>query len=686
MTAAEFSRLVEQPSLVKDVAVADLRDLVSRYPYCASFHLLLIKKYQLEKHPDFDARLSVTAAYANDRKALYRLLYDESKFTPLEETVTATEEQRVGAEILLGNETGAFSDYTPKNKLAEIETYETMDFVKSGWADDLRSLENENTDQLSEELQKQFALASETAGGGAEINHDFDDLEEDNADELIEENVAFELESTKALDEAIEDSVEEYEYRELATASSATAEITHRFDNLEEEKDDLLEEDLDAEIESTKALEGAIEHAVAEPNYDQLAETIKQNGTADLHELSEYGENISAANSSGDTVSVPTQDKPDEAIPQQQREMPTDPLEHSNVEREESPSPKEEITSEPQLPEEQLIPDSTKAFEPSESLAQLLTGGNDESEVEEVLKDDIGHETLTEANASTEIQETIETEIPSGNEQTIEEENFVALGETALQEVREEANLPTSLEEHEVKPEEIHQAVENQETNEIAALTPRQELNSPIAEEDLVGTIHQKITHETEAAYRNDDQLVTMSHQAVSTEGTRSFLDWLRMFNPKQEDSSQNNFEKQARTPLEQNHAAAIPPAIQPTVDEAQNAEDDLYDREWQARKLEMESWTAGLPDELKVIDEFVAEQSSEKPNIPPQKTVAELAQKSLEQNDEFLTETMAKVYAAQGKYKKAAEVLEKLMLKNPSKRPYFADLLEEFKKKITPQ
>src|SRR5436190_23240482 len=125
MNAAEFTRLVEQPALLKNISTNELRDLVNQYPYSASAHLLLLKKYQLEQHPDFDARLTHTAAFANDRKALYRLLYDDSKF----KTSTSKElepSQNVVTEIQLGNESGAFSDYTPKNQVAEVESYETF--------------------------------------------------------------------------------------------------------------------------------------------------------------------------------------------------------------------------------------------------------------------------------------------------------------------------------------------------------------------------------------------------------------------------------------------------------------------------------------------------------------------------------------------------------------------------------
>ncbi len=55
------------------------------------------------------------------------------------------------------------------------------------------------------------------------------------------------------------------------------------------------------------------------------------------------------------------------------------------------------------------------------------------------------------------------------------------------------------------------------------------------------------------------------------------------------------------------------------------------------------------------------------------------LAEKS-NTEDEVITESMAEVFAYQGKFKKAAEVYEKLSLLNPTKSAYFATKLEQLK------
>lgn len=50
--------------------------------------------------------------------------------------------------------------------------------------------------------------------------------------------------------------------------------------------------------------------------------------------------------------------------------------------------------------------------------------------------------------------------------------------------------------------------------------------------------------------------------------------------------------------------------------------------------------------------------------------------------DDEFCTETLAKIYLTQGHFKRAMEVYDKLILLYPEKNTYFATLKDEVKKK----
>ena len=56
------------------------------------------------------------------------------------------------------------------------------------------------------------------------------------------------------------------------------------------------------------------------------------------------------------------------------------------------------------------------------------------------------------------------------------------------------------------------------------------------------------------------------------------------------------------------------------------------------------------------------------------------MAKMSLAENEDFVTETLAKIYAQQGNFKRAISAYEKLSLKFPEKNDYFARLIQELK------
>ncbi len=87
-------------------------------------------------------------------------------------------------------------------------------------------------------------------------------------------------------------------------------------------------------------------------------------------------------------------------------------------------------------------------------------------------------------------------------------------------------------------------------------------------------------------------------------------------------------------------------------------------------------------PNPNELIDKFIAAE----PRIVPQKaeffSPANASRKSMMDDEEIVSETLAKVYAAQGNIPKAIRIYEKLSLLNTEKSTYFAAQIEFLKQK----
>lgn len=93
----------------------------------------------------------------------------------------------------------------------------------------------------------------------------------------------------------------------------------------------------------------------------------------------------------------------------------------------------------------------------------------------------------------------------------------------------------------------------------------------------------------------------------------------------------------------------------------------------------------AALPKTALSTDSLVEQFIKDEPRLNVKKSgfynPVNMAKKSVQESDEFITETLARIYAKQGNTVKAIRAYQKLSLKFPEKTAYFAALIEDLKR-----
>ena len=94
-----------------------------------------------------------------------------------------------------------------------------------------------------------------------------------------------------------------------------------------------------------------------------------------------------------------------------------------------------------------------------------------------------------------------------------------------------------------------------------------------------------------------------------------------------------------------------------------------------------------GKDEQMEIIENFIKKDPRisslnyvEKEEYTAKK---DLSEKNIAAEDGFVSESLANIMVKQGKIQRAIEIFEKLMLKNPAKRPYFATRIDELKKNL---
>ncbi|MDC0230836.1 hypothetical protein OAK19_02630 [Aureispira] len=81
MTTSEFNILLNDPGKLNDLSYTTLNTLLLQSPYCNGIHMLLLKKYKIDKHTLYERHLGLASMHASDRGKLYDFLSSSTTST-----------------------------------------------------------------------------------------------------------------------------------------------------------------------------------------------------------------------------------------------------------------------------------------------------------------------------------------------------------------------------------------------------------------------------------------------------------------------------------------------------------------------------------------------------------------------------------------------------------------------------
>lgn len=181
----------------------------------------------------------------------------------------------------------------------------------------------------------------------------------------------------------------------------------------------------------------------------------------------------------------------------------------------------------------------------------------------------------------------------------------------------------------------------------------------------------------------HQDLIDNLKYSAAFIHDRAHFFDWYHYEYKDQSINNSTDDQKEAGSasrPMTQQEQEAQMQSRLRQIEKEQNYRELNPDEKKEQQQAQKKSSGPELDD---LVNKFL----NDEPKIVPDKQKdyqeeEEQAQRSLQKDDELISETLARVYERQGKISKAKEIYEKLSLKFPEKKRYFADLINKLDNK----
>ncbi len=195
MTREQMLRYIDEPSVLNERTLGELREILDEYPYFQTAHLLYIRNLQSESNFRFSSQLKICALYSSDRTILYHLLNSGPEKKQVSDNlleISSVSTGRSHSMIELSEDATEPVDDSEDLAISVIhpnavgtDHFDLLNFELSEKSYSLEGVENDSDKPLSE-LVKEITHLSAKKGKAKET-----DQKADLIDRFIKDNPAF---------------------------------------------------------------------------------------------------------------------------------------------------------------------------------------------------------------------------------------------------------------------------------------------------------------------------------------------------------------------------------------------------------------------------------------------------------------------------------------------------------------